>query len=138
MSLLVALVLAGHAVMHIGAVACGLLSGSMTPWVVADAGIDLALVKSIAVILASVTVIASLLAALAAAGICVPRTWWRPLASVASAASAVLLIALFSPMAVPGLVIDVVLLWLALVRWQPEPGFGRRTRNRNERLAGVR
>ena len=120
MPLLIALVLAGHAVMHIGAVACGLLFVSTPPSIVTGTGVDLDAVRAIAVAFTSVTVAGYLLAALAGAGIVVPRTWWRPLVVVASAASATVLVGLLSVPAVPGLAIDAVLVWAVLARsWQP-------------------
>ena len=120
MSVLIALVLVGHALMHVGAVSCGLLFSSTPPWIVTGAGLDLGLVTSSAVVLTSLTVAGYLLAALAAAGVAVPRAWWRPLVVVASIASAVLLAGLFSPAAVPGLVLDAIFVWAVLGRsWQP-------------------
>jgi hypothetical protein len=122
MPLLVALVLVGHAVMHIGAVACGLMFASTPPSIVTGTGIALDAVKSIALVFTSVTVAGYLLAALACAGIVVPRSWWRPLVVVASVASAIMLLGLFSVPAVPGLAIDAALVWAVLARsWRPTP-----------------
>jgi hypothetical protein len=122
MPLLIALVLVGHAVMHIGAVACGLLFVSTPPSIVTGTGVDLDALKTIAVVLTSVAVAGYLLAALVAAGIAIPRSWWRPLVVVASFASATMLVGLLSVAAVPGLAIDAVLVWAVLARsWQPTP-----------------
>lgn len=129
MSLLVALVLVGHAVMHIGAVACGLLFASTPPTIVTGTGVSLDAVTAIAVVLTSVAVAGYLSAALAGAGIVVPRHWWRPLVVVAAIASATMLVGLFSVPAVPGLAIDAVLVWAVLARsWQPSPVLGGRER----------
>jgi hypothetical protein len=114
MPLLIALVLVGHAVMHIGAVACVLLFVSTPPSIVTGTGVDLDAINAIAVVLTSVTVAGYLFAALAGAGIVVPRNWRRPLVVAASVASATLLVGLFSLQAVPGLAIDAVLVWAVL------------------------
>lgn len=129
MPLLIALVLVGHAVMHIGAVACGLLLVSTPPSIVTGTGVDFDALKVIAVVLTSVAVAGYLLAVLAAAGIVIPRNWWSPLVVVASVASATLLVGLLSPAAVPGLAIDAVLVWAVLARsWQPTAILGGRAR----------
>lgn len=122
MSVLIALVLVGHALMHVGAVSCGLLFSSTPAGIVTGTGLDLGLVRSSAVLLTTLTVAGYLLAALAAVGIAVPRGWWRPLVVVASVASAVLLAGLFSPPALPGLVLDALFVGAVLGRsWQPAP-----------------
>jgi hypothetical protein len=122
MPLLIALVLVGHAVMHIGAVACGLLFVSTPPSIVAGTGVDSEAVKAVAVVLTSVTVAGYLFAALAGIGTVVPRSWWRPLVVVASVASATTLVGLIGLPVVPGLAIDAVLVWAVLARsWQPTP-----------------
>lgn len=130
MPLLIALVLVGHAAMHIGAVSCGLLFVSTPPSIVTATGVDLDLVKAVAVVLTSITVAGYLLAAMAGTGVLVPKGWWRSLVVVASVASAIMLVGLFSAPAVPGLAIDVVLVWAALARsWQPRPVLGGRQRS---------
>lgn len=122
MSVLIALAFVGHALMHVGAVACGLLFASTPPGMVTAAGLDLGLVKSSAVFLTGLIVAGYLLAALAVVGIALPRGWWRPLVVAASVASAILLVGLFSPLALPGLVLDALLVWGALGRSrQPAP-----------------
>ncbi len=119
--------------MHIGAVACGLLFVSTPPPIVTGSGVDLDAVKAIAVAFTSVAVTGYLLAALAAAGIVVPRNWWRPLVVVASVASATVLVGLLSVPAVPGLAIDAVLVWAVLARsWQPTPVPGGRERTERQ------
>jgi hypothetical protein len=129
MPLLIALVLVGRAVMHIGAVACGLLFASTPPSIVTGTGVDVGAIKALAVAFTSVAVAGYLLAALAVAGIGVRRDWWRPLVVVASVASATMLLGLFSLPAVPGLAIDAVLVWAVLARsWQPTSVRGGRER----------
>jgi hypothetical protein len=129
MPLLFALVLVGHAVMHIGAVAWGFLFVSTPPWIVTGTGVDFDAAKAIAVVFTSITVAGYLLAVLAGAGIVVPRNWWRPFVVAASLASATMLVGLFSLPAVPGLAIDAVLVWAVLVRsWQPTAILGSRAR----------
>ncbi len=129
MPLLIALVLVGHGVMHIGAVACGLLFASTPPSIVTGTGVNLDAVKAIAVVFTSVTVAGYLLAALAGAGILVPRSWRRPLVVVASLASATILVGLISLPAVPGLAIDAILVWAVVVpSWQPTPVLDGRVR----------
>jgi hypothetical protein len=129
MPLLIALVLVGHAGMHIGAVACGLLFTSTPPSIVSGTGVDFDAVKAIAVAFTLVAVAGYLFAALGGAGIVVPRTLWRPLVVVASVASATMLVGLFSLPAVPGLAIDAVLLWAVLARsWRPSPVLSGRER----------
>ncbi len=118
MPLLIALVLIAHAVMHIGAVSCTLLFVSTPPSIVSAMSVDFGAVKAIAILLTSVTVTGYFLAALAGTGVIVPRAWWRPLVVVASIASAILLVGLFSPAAVPGLAIDAALIWAAARTWQ--------------------
>ncbi len=119
MRLLVALALVGHAVMHVGAVSCTLLFVSDPPSIVSATGVGFDAIKVVAIVLTSVTVTGYLLAALAGTGVLVPRAWWRPAVFVASIASAILLVGLFSAAAVPGLLIDGALLWAAAASWQP-------------------
>lgn len=116
MSRLIALGLVGHAVMHVGAVSCGLLFAAREPWLVTGAGIDAALVDSSAVLVTSAVVSGYVMAALAGSGIAVPRRWRASLIATASIGSAAMLAALFTPAALPGLAIDALLLWAVLVR----------------------
>ncbi len=116
MSRLIAIGLVGHAVMHIGAVSCGLLFATGEPWLVTGAGLDADLVDSSALLLTSGIVAGFVGAAFAEAGAIVPRSWRAPLIVVASVASATMLVALFSPPALPGLAIDALLLSSVLGR----------------------
>jgi hypothetical protein len=134
MSRLIALGLVGHSVMHIGALSCGLLFAAREPWLVTGAGIDAGLVDSFAILVTSVVVVGFVGAALAETGSVVPRSWRTPLIAVASVASAVMLAAMFSPPALPGLAIDALLLWSVLGRSLLPTGAGR-TAERGSRSA---
>jgi hypothetical protein len=116
MSRLIALGLIGHAIMHVGAVSCGLLFAAREPWLVTGAGIDAGVVDSSAILVTSLIVSGYVMAALAERGVLVARSWRGPLIATASIASAVMLVALFSPPALPGLAIDGLLLWIVLGR----------------------
>ena len=89
-------------------------------WPVTRIGLDAGIVRGAGVALTAVTVITSLLAALATVGILVPVDWWSGLV-VAQAVSSLLLLALcFSPILLNGFAIDLALLWLALLSgWSP-------------------
>ena len=136
MSRLIAIGLVGHAVMHIGAVSCGLLFATEEPWLVTGAGLDARLVDSSAILLSSGIVAGFVGAAFAEAGAIVPRSWRAPLIVVASIASAAMLVALFSPPVLPGLVIDALLLWSVLGRSLRRPGPARRSRAADRRMDG--
>jgi hypothetical protein len=123
MSRIIPLLLVGHAVMHIGAVSCGLLFATASPWIATGGGADPAMVRAGALVLTTIVVTGYLLAAMAGSGLLVPRTCWRPATTTATVASVILLAALFSPPAVPGLVIDAILLWAVVARsWRPAQG----------------
>jgi hypothetical protein len=140
MSRLIPIGMVGHSVMHIGAVSCGLLFAAREPWLVTGAGIDAGLVDSSAILVTSVVAVGFVGAALAETGIVVPRGWRSSLIAVASTASAVMLAALFSPLALPGLAIDALLLWSVLgpslrsrsARWTTE----RRTHGADRWMGG--
>ena len=116
MSRLIALGMIGHAIMHVGAVSCGLLFAGREPWLVSGTGIDAGMVDSSAILVTSLVVSGYVMAALAESGILVPRNWRVPLIATASIGSAVMLAALFSPPALPGLAIDALLLLVVLGR----------------------
>ena len=116
MSRFIALGLIGHAIMHVGAVSCGLLFAAREPWPVTGAGLDAGVVDSSAILVTSLVVSGYVMAALAESGLLVPRNWRGPLIAMASMGSAVMLAALFSPPALPGLAIDGLLLWAVLGR----------------------
>ena len=89
-------------------------------WPVTRIGLDARIVRGAGVALTAVTVVTSLLAALATVGIVVPVDWWSGLV-VAQAVSSLLLLTLcFSPILLNGFAIDLALLWLALLSgWSP-------------------
>ena len=89
-------------------------------WPVTRIGLDARLVRGAGIVLTAVTVVTSLLAALATIGILVPADWWSGLV-VAQAVSSLFLLALcFSPILLNGFAIDLALLWLALLSgWNP-------------------
>ncbi len=69
-----------------------------------------------------VTLVTSLLAALATIGILVPADWWSGLVVAEALSSMLLLTVAFSPILLNGFAIDFALLWLALLSgWRP-PG----------------
>ena len=71
-------------------------------------------------VLAVVTFVLSLLAALATVGIMVPAAWWQGLVVASSLASLAMLVVWFAPMLLLGILIDVALMWLAIAGpWSP-------------------
>lgn len=90
-------------------------------WLIGNLGLDTALVRSLGVLLVAVVVVAFALAALSTVGVIVPTGWWPGLL-IGSALASTLLLGLFSsPMLLLGFVIDLALLWLALVsEWSPQ------------------
>ncbi len=126
MSLLLALFLVVHGGIHIGYI-CGPAWPFATsePWLVTSLGAAPETVRTAGIALALVAFLASLLAGLTATGI-LPSRLWMPLVAIAAAASAIVLVLFVTPWTLPGLAIDAVLLWAALVQsWQPTPFFGR-------------
>ena len=89
-------------------------------WPVTRIGLDARVVRGAGLALTVVTVVASLMAALATVGVIVPVDWWAELV-VAQAVSSLLLLALcFSPILLNGFAIDLALLWLVLLSgWSP-------------------
>jgi hypothetical protein len=125
MSLLLGLFLVVHGGVHIG-----FLCSRSWPfaagdsWLVAGLGAGPDAVNTIAAALVIVTFVAFLLAGLTAAAP-LPRAFWAPLVTVASIASAIVLVVFVTPGTLPGLAIDAVLLWTALSGARPTPFFGR-------------
>ena len=129
--LLAALIL-GHGVAHLAFVvptpepARATESGMAWPfdlgrsWPVSRIGLDARTVRGVGTALTAVTIVTSLLAALATVGVVVPVDWWSGLV-VAQAVSSLLLLAVcFSPILLNGFAIDLALLWLALLSgWSP-------------------
>ena len=89
-------------------------------WPVTRIGLDARIVRGAGKALTAVTIVTSLLAALATVGVVVPADWWAGLV-VAQAVSSLLLLTLcFSPILLNGFAIDLALLWLALLSgWSP-------------------
>ncbi len=89
-------------------------------WAVTRAGLDLNLVRGIALVLIAVTVGAFALAAMSTVGLIVPSGWWQPTIALGAVASAAMLVLFFEPQLVLGLGIDSVLLWIVVTRaWMP-------------------
>jgi hypothetical protein len=120
MVLLVAAFLVVHGSIHIGYV-CGpswpFQEGD--PWPITLLGLASGSARDDGAALVLVAFLAFLFAAVAAVGP-LPARLWRPLVVVGSVASAILLVIFATPWTVPGLLIDVVLLWAVVVgRWRP-------------------
>ena len=89
-------------------------------WPVTGAGLDVTVVRPIAVTLITVVVLGFGLAALSTVGVLVPTGWWQGLVLGSTAASIILLAAFLSPGLILGIAIDAVLLWLVLASvWAP-------------------
>ncbi len=96
-------------------------------WLITGTGIDPGLVRTIAIVVIGITLVAFLLAALSTVGVLVPAGWWRGLIIGSASGSIVLLVAFFSPTLLLGLAIDAVLVWFATASiWTPNatPGGG--------------
>ena len=126
MSLLLALLLIVHGGVHISYV-CGPAwpFAATDPWLVSSLGAGSDGVRTVGIALAVVTFLAFLLAALTAAGIVLPSSFWAPLIVVGSVASAIVLVIFVTPWTLPFLALDALLLWATLVQsWHPTPFFG--------------
>jgi hypothetical protein len=89
-------------------------------WLVTRVGLDARAVRGAGVALTAVTVVTSLLAALATVGVIVPVDWWPGLVVSQAVSSLLLLSVCFSPILLNGFAIDLALLWLALLSgWSP-------------------
>jgi hypothetical protein len=89
-------------------------------WIAARSGSGPAAFVAAGRVLAVVTFVLSVLAALATVGILVPAAWWEGLVVVSSLASLVMLVVWFAPMLLLGILIDVALIWLAIAGpWSP-------------------
>ena len=125
MSRLLALFLVAHAAVHIGYI-CGPAwpFAAADPWPVSVLGASPDATRSVGIALVVVRLAAFLLAAAAGAG--TGRSLWRPVVVVASVASGTVLVLFVTPWTLPGIAIDLVLLWATLVAgWRPTPVFGR-------------
>jgi hypothetical protein len=126
-----ALALAAFLVIH-GAIHVGFLCGADwpfepgDPWLVTSLGLAPGGVQDAGAVLAIVAFLAFLLAAPTVVGV-PPARLWRPLVAIGSVASAILLVVFVTPWTLPGIAIDVVLLWTAVVRGRrPAPILRRR------------
>ena len=80
------------------------------PWAVGDRGIFGVHPNLLGIALAGSAGLASLLAALAVAGIWVPQEWWRGLAMVGAALELVLMIGFFGPTKLLPIALDIAVL----------------------------
>ena len=89
-------------------------------WLVANAGLDVGLVRSIGIVVMVVTFVTFALAALATVGWLVPAAWWTGLIIGGAVASTLMLVLFFSPALLLGFVINAALWWLVLASvWRP-------------------
>jgi hypothetical protein len=89
-------------------------------WLAARAGTRAEAVVAVGRVLAVVTFVLSMLAALATVGILVPVAWWQGLVLASSLASLTMLVVWFAPMLLLGILIDLALAWLAIAGpWSP-------------------
>jgi hypothetical protein len=126
---LLAAVIVAHAAVHLlYFVPAPSVSGSGTEWPfalanswpVASAGLDVNLVRAVALAASAVLVCAFAVAGLATVGVVVPTSWWPAAVIVGSIASIATLVFLFNPQLVLGLGIDSVLLWVVVANaWRP-------------------
>jgi hypothetical protein len=128
MSRLLGLFLVIHGGIHIGYI-CGpawpFAAGE--PWLVTQLGAAPDTVRAVGIALALVAFVGFLLAAIPATGLA--TALWPVLVPVAAVTSAILLVLFVTPWTLPGLAIDVVLLFATFARgWRPTPFSGRRGR----------
>ena len=89
------------------------------PWAVGDRGILVVHPNLLGIALAGSAGLASLLAALAVAGIWVPQTRWRSLAMVGAALELVLMIGFFGPTKLLPIALDIAVLAAIVVNRLP-------------------
>lgn len=126
---LLALVMLAHGLVHGLFLVPAPTTGSGDPtwpfelgrsWPVRSAGLDPGLMRTIAIVLIAVTVVAFALAALATVGLLVPAGWWGGLVVAGALASLALLVVAFDPQLVLGIGIDIALLVVVLGSlWSP-------------------
>jgi len=138
MSFLLALFLVVHASIHIGYI-CGpawpFVAGD--PWVVTLCGANPDAIRTIGITLVLLSFAGYLGASVAAMGFA--RSLWAPTAVIASVASAMVLILFPTVWTLPGLAIDVELLFATLGwGWRPTPFFGRARHASSARRAAAR
>jgi len=90
------------------------MANASSTWVATTFGIDPVIPQAADCTIGGLAIIGLLLAAASVAGIVVPGSWARPLIVVSCVASALMLAIDFGPLAVPGLVVDAALVWIAL------------------------
>ncbi len=89
-------------------------------WPVSVAGVDPGVARAIAIALIAAVVVGFVLAGSSTVGLGVPVGWWPALVAVSAALSLLLLTLFFDPQLLPGVVLDLALLWLALFSsWRP-------------------
>ena len=89
-------------------------------WLAARVGSRPGAFVAVGRVVAVVTFVLAILAALATAGILVPAAWWQGLVVASSLASLVMLAVWFAPMLLLGILIDIALIWLAIAGpWRP-------------------
>jgi hypothetical protein len=127
--LLIATFLVAHAAIHVGFVSPrppATAGGPAWPfsldrsWLLTPAGLDLMLARRIGTALLAITLGAFAISAIATLGL-LPAGAWVASIAVGSIASLALMTLFFHPWLSLGIVIDVVLLWAALVNsWTPD------------------
>lgn len=120
MSWLLALLLLVHGSVHIGYVCSKSWPfASADPWLTTGFGVPGELMQSIGTSLALFSFFAFLLAAGATVGL-PPRRTWRWLTGAGAVSSVVMLVAFATPWTLPGLAVDLALLWVTLAEgWTP-------------------
>ena len=89
-------------------------------WLVTNAGLDAGLVRSIGIVIITVTFTSFALAAMATVGWLVPAGWWASLVLGGAGASTLMLALFFSPALLLGFAINAALWWLVLASvWSP-------------------
>jgi hypothetical protein len=125
---LVAALLVGHGAVHglflVGRPAAT-ASGPEWPFDLAgswsiSAGLDLGVARTVAVGLIALVIAGFSLSGLATVGLVLPHTWWPALVSASAGLSLVLLILFFDAQLLVGVMLDLILLWLAIAStWRP-------------------
>ena len=129
---LLAALLLGHGLAHLAFVVAApdpaRTTGSGMPWpfdlrdswLVGRIGLSAGIVRAAGTALAAITIVTSLLAALATVGIVVPADWWPGLVIGLAVSSVLLLTLRFAPAFLVGFGIDAALLWLVFLSgWTP-------------------
>jgi len=92
-------------------------------WLIANAGIDAGVVRTVGIVVMGATLAGFLLAALSTMGWLVPTGWWQGLVLAAATSSTLLLVLFFSPALALGFVVNVALWVLVLASlWSPLAG----------------